>query len=114
MMAGQPDDTWAIIVILAFAIGGGSLFGKSRIAETLDELIKLALSNRVAKVDPDAKPHSPIWRLVAIMDRHLSLHMDSAAHSPVDATEHDEQRVSAGLDNPAAMLINRRIDHLPA
>ena len=63
-----------------------------------------AIGNRVAEVDPDAEADGPIRRLIAIMDRNLLLHLHGTAHRPVDAVEHDEQGIAAGLDDPAAML----------
>ena len=71
-----------------------------------------SIGNRVANVDPDAKADGSIGRLVAVMDRNLLLHLHGAAHRSVDAVEHDEQRVAAGLDDPAAMLLDRRVDQV--
>ena len=45
-----------------------------------------------------------VRRLVSVVDRNLLLHLHGAAHRPVDAVEHDQQRVAAGLDDPATML----------
>ena len=61
---------------------------------------------------PMRKRMRPIRRLVAIMDRHLLLHLHGTAHRPVDAVEHDQQRVAAGLDDPAAVLLDRRVDQV--
>ena len=69
-----------------------------------------SIGNRVADVDPDAKADGSIGRLVAIVDRNLLLHLHGAAHRAVYAVEHDQQRVAACLDNPAAMLLDRRVD----
>ena len=68
-----------------------------------------AIGDRVANVDPDAEPDGSFRGLVAVMDRNLLLHLHSATHRPIDAIKHDEQRVAAGLDDPAAMLIDRRV-----
>ena len=73
-----------------------------------------AIGNRIANVDPDAEADGSIGRLVAIVDRNLLLHLHGTAHRSVDAVEHDEQGVAAGLDDPAAMLLDRRIDQLSA
>ena len=70
------------------------------------------IGNRVAKVDPDAEADGSIWRLISVVDRNLLLHLHGTAHRPVDAVEHDEQGVAAGLDDPAAMLLDRRIDQV--
>ena len=40
----------------------------------------------------------------------LLLHLHGTAHRPVDAIEHDEQRVAAGIDDPAAVLLDRGVD----
>ena len=71
-----------------------------------------AIGNRVANVDPDAEADGSIWRLVAVVDRHLLLHLHGAAHRPVDAVEHDEQGIAAGLDDPATMLLDRWVDQV--
>jgi hypothetical protein len=68
--------------------------------------------NGVAKVDPDPKADSPIRRLVAIMDGHLLLHLHGTSHRPIDAVEHDEQRVTAGLRDPAAVFLDRWINQI--
>ena len=73
-----------------------------------------AIGNRIANVDPDAETDGPIWRLVAVVDRHLLLHLHGTAHGPIDAVEDDEEGVAPGLDDPAAMLLDRGVDHLPA
>ena len=46
------------------------------------------------------------------MQRHLSLHRHGAAHRPVDAVEYDQQRVAAGLHDPATVLVDRWIDQV--
>ena len=48
-----------------------------------------SIGNRIADVDPDAKPNYPIRRMVAIMGGHLLLHFYSTTHRPVDAIEYD-------------------------
>ena len=73
-----------------------------------------AIGNRVAKVDADAEADGSIRRLIAIMDRNLLLHLHRTAHRSIDAVEHDEQRVAAGLNDPAAMLLDRRVDQVAA
>jgi hypothetical protein len=69
-----------------------------------------AIGKHVANVDADTKSDGAIGRLIAIVVRHPFLHVDSAAHSPVDAVEHDEQRIASGLNDPAAMLVDRWVD----
>src|ERR1700693_3471038 len=73
-----------------------------------------AIGYRVAKVDADPKPNGAIRRSVSIMNGDLLLHLHSTAHRAVDAVEYDEQGIAPSLDDPAAMLINRGIDHLSA
>ena len=67
------------------------------------------IRNRVAKVDPHAKPHDPLGRVVAVVYRHLLLHLHGTAHRAIYAVEHDKQRITAGLDDPATMLRYRRV-----
>ena len=47
------------------------------------------------------------------MDWNLLLHIDGTPHCPVDAIEYDEQGVATGLDDPAAVLIDRRVYQVP-
>jgi len=44
----------------------------------------------------------------------LLLHLDRAEHCPVDAIEHDQQRVTSGLNEPSAMLVDRWVDQTVA
>ena len=69
-----------------------------------------AIWNHIANVDADAEADCPIRRLVAIVGRHLLLHLHGTAHRSIDAVEHDEQRVAPGVDDPAAMLVDGRVD----
>jgi hypothetical protein len=71
-----------------------------------------AIGNRVAEVNPDAEADGSIRRLVTIADRNLLLHFHGTADRSVYAVEHDEQRVATGLDDPAAMLLDRRVDYV--
>ena len=68
--------------------------------------------DRIANVDSDTKADSPFRRLVAVIVGHLLLHLHGTAHRPVDAIEHDEQRIAAGLNNPSAMLLDCWVDNL--
>ena len=72
------------------------------------------ISNRVANVDPNPKADSSIRRLIAVVDRDLLLHLDGTAHRPVDAVEHDEQGIASRLDDPAAVLLDRRVYQVAA
>jgi hypothetical protein len=66
------------------------------------------VSNRVANVNPDSKSDGSIRRLVAIVNWNLPLHLHGAAHRTVYAVKDDEQRVAAGLDYFAAVLVDCR------
>src|SRR4051812_5739428 len=57
-----------------------------------------AIGNHVTDVDANTKSNGLIGRLIAIVDRHLLLHFDCAAHCSIDAIEHDEQRITSGLN----------------
>jgi hypothetical protein len=70
--------------------------------------------NRVADVDPDAESDGAVGRLVAITVRHLLLHLYGATHRPINAVEHNQQRIATGLHDPAAVLLDGRIDHVAA
>ena len=73
-----------------------------------------AIRDHIADVDADTKADSSIGGLVTVVDRYLLLNLHGTAHRSVDAVEHNEQRIAARLDDPAAMLINRGIDNLSA
>ena len=46
------------------------------------------------------------------MGWYLLLHLEGTTHGTVDAVEHDEQRVAAGLNDRATMLLDRRVDEI--
>ena len=73
-----------------------------------------AIRNRIADIDADAKADGPIGGMVTIIGGHLLLHLHGTAHRAVDAVEHDEQGVASGLNDPAAMLVDRRVDQSAA
>ena len=73
-----------------------------------------AISNGVADVDPDAEPDGAIRGLIAIMDRNLLLNLDSTADRPVYAIEYDEQGIATSLNDPAAVLLDCRVDQVGA
>ena len=73
-----------------------------------------SIGNRVADVDADAKANGSIWRLISVKDRHLLLHLNGTSYRPVDAVEHDEQGIAASLDDPATMLLDRRVYQVAA
>ena len=71
-----------------------------------------AIRDRIADVDPDPKPNSPVRKLVAIKDRNILLHLDRKAHCPIDTVEYHQQGVAAGLDNSTAVTVEGWIDDL--
>jgi hypothetical protein len=48
------------------------------------------IGNRIADVDPDAKANGPIGGLVAILNRHLLLHLHGALHRAINAIKRNE------------------------
>ena len=73
-----------------------------------------SVSNHVADVDADTKPDGPVEGMIAIMVGHPLLNLDRAAHSPVDAIEHSEQRVAPGLNNLPTVFFDRWVDQSAA
>ena len=63
------------------------------------------VGNRVTDVNPEPKTDGPVRRLIAIMDVNLLLYLHSTTHRPIDAVEDDEQGVTAGLNDSAAVLL---------
>ena len=59
----------------------------------------------VAYVDPNTEADSSISRLLAVVDRNSLLHLHRAAYRPIDAVEHNQQRIAPSLDDPATMLL---------
>ena len=49
-----------------------------------------AIWNHITDVDADAKPYAPVGGVIAIVDRHLLLHLDRAAERSLNTIEHDE------------------------
>ena len=52
--------------------------------------------------------------LIAVLDRNLLLDLDCAADRAIYTIEYDEQGVATSLNDPAAVLLDRRIDHVGA
>ena len=67
------------------------------------------VGNRVAHVDANPKADGPISRLVTIVDGHLLLDLDRTAHRSLSAVEHQKERITTCVDEPATMLVNRRV-----
>src|SRR5262249_55288749 len=64
----------------------------------------------VAEIDPDAELDPPIRRYTGVAQRHLALHFDGAANRVDDAGELDQQPVTHGSDDAAAVFLDLRID----
>ncbi len=73
-----------------------------------------AIGNRIADIDADAKADGAVGGLVTIIGGYLLLHLNGTAHRAIDAVEHDEEGVASGLNDPAAMLVDRRVDQSAA
>jgi hypothetical protein len=69
-----------------------------------------SIGNCVTKVNPHAEADGSVRWLIAVVDRNLLLHLDSTSHSAIYAVEHYEQGIATGLDDPAAMLLDCRVD----
>ena len=70
--------------------------------------------NGVTDIDSNAKADDLLGRLVAIIDEHLLLHPHGTARRPINAIENDEQGIAPGLNDPAAVLLDRGVDYVPA
>ena len=73
-----------------------------------------AIWNHIADVDTDAEADRPIGGLITIVGGHLLLHLDGTLHRPINAIEHDEQGVTARIDDPTAMLGDSWVDQSAA
>jgi hypothetical protein len=69
---------------------------------------------RVANVNPNTKSDRLLRWLITVVDGNLPLDLDGAPHRTINAAERNEQGVATCLDDPAAMLLNGRIDQLGA
>jgi hypothetical protein len=65
-----------------------------------------AIWNYISEVDAEAKADHPIGGLIAIVGGNLPLHVHGAAHRSINAVEHHEQRITPGVDDPTAMLVD--------
>ena len=70
------------------------------------------IGNCVANIDTDAEADCPVNGLIRMERRKFLLHLYSTAYSAVDAIEHHEQGITAGLNDPAAMPLDRRVDQI--
>jgi hypothetical protein len=69
-----------------------------------------AVRDDIADVDTDAKSDSSVGSCLAVKDWDLLLHSERTSHGTIDTVEHHEQRVAAGVDDPATIDIDRRVD----
>ena len=70
--------------------------------------------NRVADVDPDAEADGAIGWLVAIMVGTCCCTFTAQRTAPSMLSNTMSSEIATGLDDPAAMLLDRRIDHVAA
>ena len=73
-----------------------------------------SIGNRIANVDPNAETDGAIRRLAVIVGGSFSLDLHGTAHRTVYAIEHDEKGIAPSLDDPAAVLLYRRVYQVPA
>jgi hypothetical protein len=69
-----------------------------------------AIGDHVAEIDPDAKPQAALLGEIQIAVGHRALDFGGAAHRVDDAGEFRQHAVAGGLDDPAMMLADLRID----
>ena len=85
-----------------------------RRAATLTPSPKMSSSfdDDVAKVDADPKLDMPAGRHVGVAAGHSALDLDRALDRVGNALELDQHAVAGGLDDPAVVLGDRRVDQL--
>jgi hypothetical protein len=66
----------------------------------------------VADIDAHAKLDTPVTGRASIAPGHVTLDIDGAAHRINDAGEFDQHPIPGGLDDPAAVFLDLRIDQL--
>jgi hypothetical protein len=69
-----------------------------------------AVGDHVAEIDPDAKSEAPLLGEIQIAVGHRALNFAGAAHRVDHAGEFRQHAVAGGLDDPAMMLADLRID----
>jgi hypothetical protein len=70
----------------------------------------VAVDNDVTEVDTDAELDALVGFFDSLSRTHRALHVDRAAEGGVRAAEFEQHPVTGGLDDPAAMFGNFRID----
>jgi hypothetical protein len=74
----------------------------------------VALDDHVAEIDADAPFDAVVRRDTSVPLGHPLLHFDRAAHRVDDAGKFDQDAVAGGLDDPAVVLGDLRIEELAA
>jgi len=69
-----------------------------------------AVCDCITDVHPDTEPNGSLWWLFTIVVGHLLLHLDRKPHGAIDAVKGNEERVTASLHQPTAILVDRWID----
>ena len=69
-----------------------------------------AIGDHVAEIDPDAKSQAALLGEIQIAVGHRALNLAGAAHRIDYAGEFRQHAVAGGLDDPAMMLADLRID----
>jgi hypothetical protein len=59
---------------------------------------------------PKSKADHPIGGLIGINGGNLLLYVHGATHRSINGVDHHEQRIAPGVDDPAAVLVDRWID----
>ena len=72
----------------------------------------LGFDDHVAQIDPDAKSNPPLLGHIGLAVGHAALNLHRAPHGIDDARELGQQAVAGVLHNPAAVLLDLRIDRL--
>ena len=72
----------------------------------------MLFNDHIAEVDADAEEDALFRRGVGIALGHLALHLDGALDRIHDAHELSEEAVAGGLNDPATMLSDLRLDQL--
>jgi len=72
----------------------------------------VAIGDHVAEIDPDAKTQAALLGEVQIAVGHRALNFTRTAHRVDDAGEFRQHAVAGGLDDPAMMLADLRIEQL--
>jgi len=71
----------------------------------------VAIGNHVAEIDPNAKAQAALLGEIQIAVGHRALNFARTAHRVDHAGEFRQHPIAGGLDDPAVMLADLRIDH---